>query len=194
MHNLCKLGIHFIFLTSVCFTFKCRVWVFQNLFFEVRWNSLVAYSIECVHSTLGNYDVIEQAQICAEGCEGENFTQILSEYCSNIVQISSNYYTTTEQILYIYCENIVQNVVWILYKILCKYCENIVKRLSKYFTNTVQILRKYSTNIVQILYIGILNKKITNFANIAQIKSERCANIVQIFYKYCTNILQILYR
>ena len=28
----------------------------------------------------------KQAQICAEGCEGENFSQILCKYCTNIVK------------------------------------------------------------------------------------------------------------
>ena len=30
---------------------------------------------------------LQQAQICAEGCEAENFTQILCQYCTNIIDL-----------------------------------------------------------------------------------------------------------
>ena len=33
------------------------------------------------------------AQICAEGCEGENFTQILWKYSVNIAQTFCRYFT-----------------------------------------------------------------------------------------------------
>ena len=42
----------------------------------------------------------KQAQICAEGCAGENFTQILSKYCKIIVKNLEKYFTDNVQILY----------------------------------------------------------------------------------------------
>ena len=55
-------------------------------------------------ATFGN---IEQAQICAEGCEGDNLTQILCKYCTNNKKLKK-YLTDIVQILYEYCSNIVQ--------------------------------------------------------------------------------------
>ena len=64
----------------------------------------------------------KQAQICAEGCEGENFTQILCKYCTNIVKLEKN--------------------------ISLRYCANFVWLLFKYCTNIEQILYNYGSNIV----------------------------------------------
>ena len=64
----------------------------------------------------------KQAQICAEGCEGENFTQILCKYCTNTVQIIYKLCANIQQIMQKCYTNIVQIHLNIFY-ILHKYCE-----------------------------------------------------------------------
>ena len=55
-----------------------------------------------------NKNKAKQAQICAEGCEGENFTQILWQYCVNIEYLLWN----LKKKNYRYCANIV----WVLFQ------------------------------------------------------------------------------
>ena len=100
---------------------------------------------------------LKQAQICAEGCEGENFTHIDTERKSiyslmvNILQILSkrftnmkNHYGNLKEILGI-CVTILR---WV---ILSKYSSNI-SEFYKYIANwvfTKWVLNNYNENNVQ---------------------------------------------
>ena len=105
----------------------------------------------------------QQAQICAEGCEGLHNWNFASWYWAYFGQSLSKS-----------CANIGQ----ILFK-LFKYCSNILTLFSTHFIFCVNIV-DYCINIVQIFW--------KCYGNIVKI----LCTIVYILYKYCTNIVQLI--